>query len=512
MFAATLLLAIAAGTEPRLDHLDPLVREQIQERQAWHRTVTAAAAPGDEAVDLAFGELGNLYHAYGLHEAAEAAYVEARRRDPRDFRWIYYLGLVHRARNEPDKSVARLDEALGLKPDDVPALVRLAEVHADANRPEAAAPLFDRAVRLDPANAVALAGLGQIALSRHEWARAAHLFARALAAQPAATALHYPLALAHRGAGDRALAQAEIAKWGTQGPTLDDPLSRRLHGLSAGQATHLQRGAAAAAGGDMVRAVEEFRHAVAEDPLYSAPRVNLGLALLRAGDAPAAEEALRAALALAPESPAAHVALGYLESGQGAHGKAVEHYRAALAREPGREEARFNLAQSLLDLKRHGEAASEFARLVASRPESPVLRLAEVSALVLAGRDADARHRLEEGLEALPRDGDLAHALARLLAASDDPAVRDGPRALEIAQAIVATSEAIEHAETLAMALAEVGRFEEAARTQREVVARAKARGAAGEVERSMEAVWRYEKGQPSRGPWRESGVFVRRE
>ena len=510
--AAVFVVAVAGLPEPGLDRLDPLVRAQIEERKAWHRRVLAAAPPGDEKVEMAHGELGNLYHAYGLHDAAEAAYLEALRLDPADFRWIYYLGLAHRARNEPERSVARLEQAVARNPQDVPALVRLAEVHRDAGRAAAAEPLFERAARIDPRNAVALAALGQLALSRREWARAADLFERALAAQPEATALRYPLALAYRGAGDLARAQAEIARRGTQAPTLEDPLSRRLHGLSEGQATHVQRGAAAAAQGDWRRAVEEFRQAVAEDPLYSAPRVNLGLALLRTGDTAAAEEQLRAALTLAPDSPEAHAALAYLEASRGAHAAAVAHYRAALEREPGREDARFNLGQSLMDLERYDEAAGEFSRVVAARADASPLRLAEASALVLAGRDADARRRLEQGLEALPRDGNLAHALARLLAASGDASVRDGPRALEIAKAIVAVSDAVEHAETLAMALGEVGRFEEAARVQRGVVERVRDSGSRAEVERLRRALSRYEKGERNREPWRENGVFVRGE
>ena len=186
---AVFVLAVAGLPEPSLDGLDPLVRAQIEERQAWHRRVLATAPPGDEKVEMAHGELGNLYHAYGLHEAAEAAYLEALRLDPADFRWAYYLGLVDRARNEPGKSVARLEEAVARKPHDVPALVRLAEVHRDAGRAAAAEPLFERAARIDPGNAVALAALGQLALSRREWARAADLFERALAAQPEATAV-----------------------------------------------------------------------------------------------------------------------------------------------------------------------------------------------------------------------------------------------------------------------------------------------------------------------------------
>jgi tetratricopeptide (TPR) repeat protein len=500
---APLLLA-AALSPPALDHLDPIVRAQVREREAWYARKVAAAR-GAEVREEAAGELGNLYQAYGLLDAAEAAYGEAARLDPRDFRWPYYLGLLHRARNDRERSVASLEKALALKPDDVAAAVRLAEVHSDAARPEAAEALFARAARLDPRNAVALAGLGQIALARRDYFRAADYLERALAAQPQAAALRYPLALAHRGKGDLARAEAEASRHGPTGPVLDDPLSRRLHGLSEGQAAEQQRGAAAIAAGDVAGAVAAFRRAVAEDPLYAASRVNLALALLRAGEAAPAEEQLRAALELSPEDAAAHAALGYLEAGRGAHERAVAHYRRALAADPQREDAHFNLGRSLLDLHRYAEAAAAFAAAGGAQPSADV-RLAEASALVLAGRDADARARLEAAVQAWPRDGDLAHALARLLAGSADDSVRDPPRALTIAQAIAAASGAAEHLETLAMALAAAGRFAEAARAQRELLART---AETGPRERLGRTLARYEKGEPVRGPWRETGRFV---
>jgi tetratricopeptide (TPR) repeat protein len=512
MIAAALAwaLAPAGAAGPALEALDPLVRAQIEERQAWHARTLAAAAPDPQVAEEAHGELGNVYQAYGLHEAAIAAYEQAARLDPRDFRWPYYLALAHRARGERDRAVSALERALALEPGDVPALVRLAEVHVDANRPDLAAPLLEQAIARDPVNAVALAALGQIALGRREHARAADLFTRALAAQPEAAALRYPLGLAYRGLGDAGRARAELERRGDRAPTLDDPLSRRLHGLSAGQAGHQQRGNEAAAAGDLPRAVEEFRRAVAEDPLYSAPRVNLALALLRQGDTKAAEDHLRRALALAPLSPAAHAALGYLEAGRGAHARAAEHYRTALSGEPAREEARYNLAQSLLALRRYADAAAELRRLAADRPESTGYRLAEASALVLAGRDREARERLEQALGAFPRDGHLAHALARLLAASPDPAVRDGRRALEIAQAIAGATRAPDHLETLALAQAEAGRFEEAAASQRALVERLRPSAAAQEIERLTRNLRRYEAGQPVRAPWVETGLFVR--
>ena len=59
-------------------------------------------------------------------------------------------------------------------------------------------------------------------------------------------------------------------------------------------------------------------------------------------------------------------------------------------------------------------------------PRNGFARLMEAMALVRLGRYAEARSRLEQGLGALPGDHDLTLALARLLAAAPEAAVRDG--------------------------------------------------------------------------------------
>jgi hypothetical protein len=67
----------------------------------------------------------------------------------------------------------------------------------------------------------------------------------------------------------------------------------------------------------------------------------------------------------------------------------------------------------------------------------------------------------------MPASGLLSHALARLLAACPDKSVRDGARALPLAQAVWQAQPTAAHARTVALALAELGRCAEAAQWQR---------------------------------------------
>ncbi|MBD3872343.1 MAG: hypothetical protein IFK91_05415 [Acidobacteria bacterium] len=77
---------------------------------------------------------------------------------------------------------------------------------------------------------------------------------------------------------------------------------------------------------------------------------------------------------------------------------------------------------------------------------------------------------LDEGWRATPESVELLHDLARLLASADDPEVRDGERALDLAQRTLRAGTTPSRVETLAMASAEAGLFVDAVRLQRRVI------------------------------------------
>jgi hypothetical protein len=117
------------------------------------------------------------------------------------------------------------------------------------------------------------------------------------------------------------------------------------------------------------------------------------------------------------------------------------------------------------------------------------------------GRYGEAARLLEQAHEALPTSGHIAHGLARLLAGCPDLSLRDGDRALDLASRVFEASQTISHAETVAMAFAEVGRCSDAAQWQLRAV---EACEAAGDLERAaaLRAILpHYESGSPCRYP-----------
>jgi hypothetical protein len=81
--------------------------------------------------------------------------------------------------------------------------------------------------------------------------------------------------------------------------------------------------------------------------------------------------------------------------------------------------------------------------------------------------------------------------------------VRDGARAVTLATELVKRQPSASVHEAMAMALAEGGRYEEAASTEREAIAMAERAG--GHDFAAMQAnLRRFEDRQPSRTPWRE--------
>jgi cytochrome c-type biogenesis protein CcmH/NrfG len=110
------------------------VRRQIVERRRWHQGILANPGATRAQKAEAWGELGNLYHAYDLLDLAAGAYQEAEKLAPDDFRWPYYLGQIYRTQNDAVRSLAGFARAVQLKGDDVAAQVRLGEVLFDQQR------------------------------------------------------------------------------------------------------------------------------------------------------------------------------------------------------------------------------------------------------------------------------------------------------------------------------------------------------------------------------------------
>ncbi|MEE8525395.1 MAG: tetratricopeptide repeat protein, partial [Thermoanaerobaculia bacterium] len=406
--------------------------------------------------------------------------------------------------------------------------------------PDEAGAAFERALVVDKSSAAAYAGLGKMAAARGEPAAAVRHFKKALEIEPGASALRYPLAIAYRELGRIDDARRQLQLRGDVEVSFEDPLIANLAELAAGSGIHVMAGNRALRKGQVEVAIDRYRRALAANPRsfeahqalaavlveqgaadaavehYSAaleaepdnPRVlyNLGTLFAQKGDVERAVRHFQAALELAPEYVDARFNLAAALAGSGRHDEALAHYRKLLEIAPDDTEARIaahrQLARSSAQNGRFGEAVEHFGAVIEDRPDDLDARFGQVMALLLSERYAEARARLEEGRAALPRSPELAHLMARFLATCPVDRLRDGERALEIAQALLRSSQRPDVAETVAMGLAEVGRFDEAVAMQKQLIREAERAGAAAVVDPLRDRLTLYEQGKPSRAPW----------
>lgn len=258
--------------------------------------------------------------------------------------------------------------------------------------------------------------------------------------------------------------------------------------------------------GEPERAAAELGKVLDQDPTYGKALLNLATVQAKIGRTAAAEATLAELLegdATAEERAAGHHRRGKIYEQQGDIARAVAAYRAAVGLNDDLGEAHVALAVLLARRQEFAEAAVHFGRGVELEPDDLSSHFGQGLALILAERYVEAREALEASAELHPEDLPIVHLLARLLAAAPDVAARDGGRALEIARRVFSKRQSIDHAETIAMALAETGRYEEAAAWQRDIIAQARRQPAPGSLVTLEQRLAQYERGEPVRAPWR---------
>jgi tetratricopeptide (TPR) repeat protein len=475
---------------PNLSGLEPAVAQQIQGRQNALKELYGRD-PDPRELAGAWADLGMHYQAYKLAGPAEESYRKAMELAPQDPRWPHLLGGLLQEAGRLDDAVKAYGKALELAPEDIPALVHLGEIHLLQGRREEGEAALRKALAAAPEEAAANALLGQAALERGDFREAADQLEKALRGAPGANRLHYPLSRAWRGLGDEAKAAEHLGKVGTVGVRPFDPILEEVESLRTGERARLENGKRAYNAGRVAEAAEEFRRALEVRPESVEARINLAAALARQGDRDGAIARLREAVELAPANATARFNLGLLLAAGGSSPEAIDHLAAAVAARPQDAEARRELARLLRDAGRYEEALKEYGQAVEKAPSDEGARLGRAETLVRTGRYREARDLLEEDLRALPQSGLLAHGLARLLAACPDLSLRNGARALELGLALWNAQPAVPHAETVALAWAEIGRCEEAARWEQIAIEAAQKAGfpeqALGEMKKVAE-------------------------
>ena len=487
---------------PDLTNLDPHVAQQIKTTADALDRALSEPNSGTSELAEAFATMGEIYQAYALQASAEACYLNAIKLAGKRFRWVYLLARVVEGQGRLEEAVASYESALAIEPNSVPSLVHLGNVHLQLGRLDEASRKFQEAIELSPDSAAAHAGSGQVALKLRDYPAAVSAFTRALELAPAANRLHYLLAMAYRGAGDQEAGKAHLEQSGSVGVRVDDPVDKELENLLQGEKIHIVRGRLAFMAGQYRESIQEFREALNVSPSSCPGRLNLAAALASSGNVDEAVNEYEAATRNCSDSVALHFNLGRLYSEKQQPAKALEHYQASLRLDPADLATLVATAQLSVQQGLTEQASEYFKQSVTLHPDSEEAWYEFCSFLIRGKEYAKARDRLEEACNRLPAEGRLAELLARLLAASPDLSIRNGARSFEFAHRVYQAAPTVYHAETLALALAETDRCEDAAALLKQSIAVLQQSQRYPELlARMLNDVRRYEQGKPCRPP-----------
>jgi tetratricopeptide (TPR) repeat protein len=497
------LEAVQPVALPDLSNLDPTVQQQIRERHAALQRLQAMPDVPPAELGKTYGEVGKLLAAAEYMELAEPYFLNARALAPQQPQWSYYLGHAYKARGMIPEAVTFFEQALALQPEDAPTLFWLGELHLDAGRPEAAERQFSRILARQPQSLAARFGAGRAALAQRKYREAVDHLEAALALNRDAVNIHYPLAMAYRGLGDSARAEAHLQRQGKFEILPPDPLMEEVRSLLHSAASYEVRGTRELTSGRWAEAAAAFRQGLEIDPSNAALRHKLGTALHMLGQTDAARAAFEQVVRESPEYSKAHYSLGVLLESSGRIPEAMARYATAVRYEPGYSEARIRLAGLLRLQGRQQEALAHYEATLKVDPRVPEALFGSAMALVRLQRYQDARDRLRAALQIHAAQPGFTHALARLLAAAPDPQARDGRQAMALMQALPEQQRRLDLGETMAMVLAEVGEYEQAAAWQRDAIAAARGKGDHGLAQRMEGNLGLYEARRPCRTPWR---------
>jgi len=471
--------------------------------EAAFEQLRQAAKSGDErALGAAYAETAMVLHANGFLPEAELCYLQALQRDESNDQWAYLMGYLYSELENWEQAVTWFEKSRALEPRYSATHLRLGRCYLNLGRLEDAEKEFEWILKVNPKSAAAKFGLGKIAVEKRQFNVAVQLFESALAQQPQATAIHYPLAMAYRQLGEREKVKTLLANRGNDDTAFFDPQIAALEDLSASADDAMRRGLAALQSNRMDRAASLLSRAVELAPKDATAHLNYGFLLLRQENYDGAAKHFQQALDLDPDLVEAQSNLGVVAALKGEEEKAVEAFQKALDLDGTFNGARILLGNAYMRLGRFEDALAIHQNLMAMNPQDSRAFFYYGLTLVQLNREADALAHFESSIAKFPKQAELIEALARLLACAKSDSVRDGQRALSLADSLFRTRQNIAHAQTLAMALAETGRFSEAASLQGQVLARLNQSERPRLAEEVRSRLERYRGNRPCRQPW----------
>ena len=223
-----------------------------------------------------------------------------------------------------------------------------------------------------------------------------------------------------------------------------------------------------------------FTHAIAVTKDNAIAYINLGVALEQEGHKPEALADYRKAIEIEPNRFQARNNVANLLASMGMRDEAYREYQEALRLNPGAAVTHINLATLLAEMGRFDDALSEYKTAMQLEPGDPRPHYLMGKACLKHGQSAEAMKHFRDALQRDPNDYETLTWLARVLAADENSAVRNGKEAVSLAEraANLTAGEQPFVLDTLAMAYAEAGDFRSANASAQKAIQVASATGA----------------------------------
>lgn len=403
----------------------------------------ARLAPDNPLVALS---RANVLRDMGRYDDALAAYDQALALAPNLTPAILGRSTVYQALGRQKEALADLDTLAVREPACAPCYFRRGEIMVAMGLPEAAGRDFDRAIGLDPRLAQAWLARGSLRLSRKDWQGARADLDQAIRQAPGLGEAYELRAQANRELNNDDQARADAARAVSLGrparpavPVVPQAATTRESSLSDGR-----------------------------DPARAGQELALGRNLAAQGEWARAAAALSRAVELDPERLEIYAERARVQVNLGRPEQALADYDQMLAR---------------------GASGATAAKALTARAAL------KANCSDFAGAKAD----LEAAVAADGRHPEALSGLAWLLAVCPEPRLRDGGKAVSLAEQAVALKGQRDPAALagLAAAYAESGDYRPAARLARQAADLWSARGARGPALQTRTQLALYERGQP---------------
>ena len=219
--------------------------------------------------------------------------------------------------------------------------------------------------------------------------------------------------------------------------------------------------------GRVDEAITQLQTVLQHFPDDAIAHLNLGTALAKKGDPQSAIAEFEKTLSIQSHYPSAHYNLGMALDDSRQIDEAIAHYQEAVKEDPRFAEAYYLLGNDLFRRSRIDDAIAAYKRALQSHPGYPEVENNIGLALLKEGRPGEAIAHWENAIANEPDFVPALNNLAWVLAAFPEASIRNGDKALRLADRANQLSGSKDPAvlRTLAAAYAENGRFTEARTT-----------------------------------------------